>query len=84
MKRLFDLFKFAGYHLKMHSLVKFMHKGNNMSHVHFYTDSLYNNIIKDINYRSIIDRGKKLRQKGYRKKIVLCLKLYWCNFQTHT
>lgn len=40
-----------------------------MSHVHFYTDSLYNNIIKDTNYRSIIDRGKKLRQKGYRKKL---------------
>lgn len=32
-----------------------MHKGNSMSPIHFYTDSLYNNII-DTNYRSIIDQ----------------------------
>lgn len=46
-----------------------MHKDNSMSHIHFYTDSLYNNIIKDTNYRSIIDRVENVRQKGYSKRL---------------
>lgn len=46
-----------------------MYKDNSMSHIHFYTDFLYNNIIKDTSYRSVIDRVKNVRQKGYSKRL---------------